>query len=423
MILVADLPARKLLRAWQEAVAIVQELADTVGRAGPAAKVPNLEHVALGLDGDLVILPGSPPPDHAARQLAQTLQVLINGTGAPPELRRLVTENTGDTPTHASVEEFARALAIFERPGRQADIAGVVARDPSAQADSKMDSELERLRARAREAAETRSKQDRSARTRPRRRWWRAPVAACVLVLVGATTLPAALWLRSDPRGVATSSALRTLVSRTGDRLGRMVRSGVNAVIASRETLPAPELNESPQPAAQSAPTSVAERRWADAPRTAPPSDSLGEPAVQTGAQTGAPRALVLSPIEDAQGAIEARGGEGEPDSVPRELGGAPVIYAPAVPVIYTPADAEVIPAVMLRPYIPSTGPHPAPAETGVLEIVVSETGIVERVRLISTANRFQERMLVAAAKAWKFRPALKDGQPVKYRITVRVTL
>ena len=35
----------------------------------------------------------------------------------------------------------------------------------------------------------------------------------------------------------------------------------------------------------------------------------------------------------------------------------------------------------------------------------------------------FQERMLVAAAKAWKFRPAILEGQYVKYRLRVPIIL
>jgi outer membrane biosynthesis protein TonB len=53
----------------------------------------------------------------------------------------------------------------------------------------------------------------------------------------------------------------------------------------------------------------------------------------------------------------------------------------------------------------------------------VTERGEVEKVHLISPANRYRERMLVAAAKAWRFKPATLDGQPVRYRTTVRITL
>jgi hypothetical protein len=31
--------------------------------------------------------------------------------------------------------------------------------------------------------------------------------------------------------------------------------------------------------------------------------------------------------------------------------------------------------------------------------------------------------MLVAHAKTWKFRPAIRDGQPVKFRTVVRLTI
>jgi hypothetical protein len=44
-------------------------------------------------------------------------------------------------------------------------------------------------------------------------------------------------------------------------------------------------------------------------------------------------------------------------------------------------------------------------------------------VHLISPANRYQERMLVAAAKTWQFQPATREGQPVRFRIRIRVTL
>ena len=83
-----------------------------------------------------------------------------------------------------------------------------------------------------------------------------------------------------------------------------------------------------------------------------------------------------------------------------------------------------VTPAVIVRPVLPKEPPPNVPPEqVGTIEVVVDEQGDVLNVKLISPANRFHERMLVSAAKMWKFRPAYKDGQPVRYRTRVRLTI
>jgi TonB family protein len=65
----------------------------------------------------------------------------------------------------------------------------------------------------------------------------------------------------------------------------------------------------------------------------------------------------------------------------------------------------------------------PPGVDTGYFDIVVNESGDVQQVQLVSPTRKFQERMLVAAAKAWKFRPATLNGQPVKYRLRVPIIL
>jgi hypothetical protein len=91
---------------------------------------------------------------------------------------------------------------------------------------------------------------------------------------------------------------------------------------------------------------------------------------------------------------------------------------------VYTSIDATVIPPVMVRPVLPKEPPPGVPLhQIGTIDVWVDENGDVEQVRLMSPANRYQERMLVSAAKMWKFRPAFKDGHPVRYRTRVRLTV
>jgi outer membrane biosynthesis protein TonB len=88
---------------------------------------------------------------------------------------------------------------------------------------------------------------------------------------------------------------------------------------------------------------------------------------------------------------------------------------------VYSATDTNVKPPVLLSRSMPSR-PGEDFGDAGVFDLVVDAEGRVERVGLVSPGNRFQERMLIAAAKAWKFQPATLDGRPVKYRTQVRIT-
>ena len=81
-------------------------------------------------------------------------------------------------------------------------------------------------------------------------------------------------------------------------------------------------------------------------------------------------------------------------------------------------------PPILVKPHLPAEPPSDVPPwEVGTLELTVGTSGTVEQVHLISPYNRYQERMLVAAAKAWLFQPATKDGRAVRFRTRIRVTL
>ena len=59
----------------------------------------------------------------------------------------------------------------------------------------------------------------------------------------------------------------------------------------------------------------------------------------------------------------------------------------------------------------------------GVVEVVISETGEVELAKLISAPANVHESMLLSAIKAWRFVPAEKDGQAVRYRQVMPITV
>jgi len=88
---------------------------------------------------------------------------------------------------------------------------------------------------------------------------------------------------------------------------------------------------------------------------------------------------------------------------------------------IYSHDDADVDPPVMLRPQLPPTlmvGVSPGGAVNR-MELVVAADGSVERVKLVNGPRRMADMMLLSGAKLWKFSPAVKDGEPVRYRTTV----
>jgi TonB family protein len=70
----------------------------------------------------------------------------------------------------------------------------------------------------------------------------------------------------------------------------------------------------------------------------------------------------------------------------------------------------------------------PLPAEIGaarlgVVELVVDEAGAVESATMRVSINPFYDRLLLEAARGWKYRPATLNGEPVKYRKSVQITV
>ena len=78
-----------------------------------------------------------------------------------------------------------------------------------------------------------------------------------------------------------------------------------------------------------------------------------------------------------------------------------------------------------MRPQIRSEQPASIQGRPRLATLVldIDEQGSVSQVRLasVSAEERYYAAMMVAAAKAWRFRPAYKNGSPVRYRLRLRV--
>jgi tetratricopeptide (TPR) repeat protein len=98
---------------------------------------------------------------------------------------------------------------------------------------------------------------------------------------------------------------------------------------------------------------------------------------------------------------------------------------APVAPRIYTSDDTDATPPETLRqevPKMPSALLQQA-RDRGVVEVVVDEAGRVESAAIRVSIHAVYDSMLIGAAADWKYRPATVNGQPVKFRKRIAITV
>ena len=112
--------------------------------------------------------------------------------------------------------------------------------------------------------------------------------------------------------------------------------------------------------------------------------------------------------------------GAGAPAAMPETPAAAPAASEPAVAVvddtIYSAADRDVIPP-QTEERLPGPTISSWTTRSNAMEVIVSQTGAVERVRLVTPPQRMPDMFVLSRAKVWMFKPAMKDGHPVRYRL------
>jgi hypothetical protein len=378
---------------WDEAVAIVEEFCEVaIAASGETAAVPDLKNVLIGSSGRVALrrTRGDNSPTAAGRML----HTLLSSGDVPMPLRLFVTQSISQG-THQSLREFARGLAYFGKPARERLIQDVYARCAQAGASAANAPAVPPpLPKHENEAAK---KSDRQ--RQPKRKSIRGLVLAAAAV--GMAGSAAVLWKSGRPGPDVQGSAARVL-SQAADvlaDLGQQVRDKLGSTAA-------PPL----EPVAESSVTTESKRPTRPSSR---PAASDSEPAPLVNRQVSKPQSARAWQLAAAVPNVVAS----QPAAVYEQL--TPREMEPEA--VYSSADQTVEPPVLLFPQLPPPLMVHGQSATMVnrMVVVVSPEGTVERVKLVEGPARLTDMMLLSGAKTWRFTPALKDGEAVRYRTEI----
>jgi hypothetical protein len=109
----------------------------------------------------------------------------------------------------------------------------------------------------------------------------------------------------------------------------------------------------------------------------------------------------------------------------PMSVAEAPVLAppVPSAPKLYSAEDRNVVPPIAVKQQIPAYPGRVSTAKTGVLELVIDNTGAVESAMMRVSVNAQYDRLATSAARTWQYQPATIDGSPVKFLKRIQVSL
>jgi hypothetical protein len=94
---------------------------------------------------------------------------------------------------------------------------------------------------------------------------------------------------------------------------------------------------------------------------------------------------------------------------------------------VYSSTDSDVIAPVVIEQTIPEWVPPSANLRyqefSGVLDVVIDESGSVASASMSQRVNIIYDQLLLSATKRWRYRPAMRQGKPVKYRKQLNIVL
>ncbi len=98
---------------------------------------------------------------------------------------------------------------------------------------------------------------------------------------------------------------------------------------------------------------------------------------------------------------------------------------APVVPTVYTADEPGIVPPITVRQDMPTVPVAIAQMtkSQGLLDLVIDDKGRLVSIVLRTSLHPTYDKMIVNAAKDWKYRPATLDGKPVQFRKLVQISV
>ena len=397
---------------WHDGVALVSQLLDQLRPAGasPApSTIPDPGSIALEADGRLTIFSDAGPALPAMPGAAQVLQQLLSGTGQPPQLRLFVMQvATSEPPVPLNV--FAGELSKWERPNRVPKLIALHARALATIGSAALSEEAfarQKLQAsRVPRRTETGWTTSALRTTIARTRTFAASALIGGAIVVAAGIVAALEW--RYVLGRSTSPAPTAQVAVADDTLqpDSPLAPAVLSLPAARSSVsrPDPSLAPTPQEA----------------------------PSAPSGAAADLTNAQELSNREDYATAREAferllaslgNGASARPEEIRQtsrsldEVAHVPVEAAPVdLALEYHSGDPGVVAPVPEAYLPPKPDPRVPPEQLQVMELRINTDGRVDSAKFVT--NRpptYRNAWWPAAAKSWRFKPAMKDGKAVRY--------
>jgi len=360
--------------------------------------VPELHGLFLTADGE-VVLHGPPTNEPPARELALLLHHLVAPNLMPPAGRLFVGRwiNNDSSP---ELTEFASELAYFARPNSRELLGTLHARCDGIRASAQIH-RLEPKRPVAVPQPPAVGEKTEPHRQPPLKAWMRStkPLILVAVVVLIATTATAIATFLSNPAPGEAKPPVEEVPTPVEDAAGVL---------------------ETPVPAGTKPST----------PSFAPPASPARIPRGNGGSGNAGPpsrRAAVIPPPplgrrrtagnQPTTASIESQNAA---RSVPVE-GPTPVLPSSQVIDlrIYSANDAGVDPPRLRSAEIPELLIAGFERRTNRVELVISERGEVQQVHMIGAPQRMPDMMLLSRAKELLFDPAIRNGVPVRYRLTL----